>query len=152
MKTPEKEPLKKLAEQKGPRQPNSPEEPLHCMGGKHILRITLNTPRITIIAFKGIKVNKMTVRTIYEKTEKLFENLGNILTLAILSYLIEKSLQIRKQSNVSQISDKKVNPARLVRTSLVNSTALIIGLLLLLSLIESVIMNSNPLGYFCSLK
>jgi hypothetical protein len=54
-----------------------------------------------------VKVDQMSTCAIHEKTEKLLENLGNLLSFATLPYLTEKILKIWKQNNTSQISYKQ---------------------------------------------
>ena len=77
------------------------------MGGKHIVRISLNTPRITLIPFKSIEVSQMPACAIHEKAEKLVKDLRDILTLATSSDLPKKRFQARVQNNAAQISYKQ---------------------------------------------
>jgi hypothetical protein len=87
VKAPQKKLPQDLSKYKPPRQQHSPKKSLHLMRRQHMLRLRLNTTGISLIFLKRIKIEQMTARCIYEKTEKLFEDLGNRFTFAALSYL-----------------------------------------------------------------
>ena len=119
------------------------------MGGEHIDRIGLNTLGITFIFFKGVKVNQVSTRPIHEKTEKLLEDLGNLLTLTTLSDLTKKLFQIRENYNVSQISDKQTQ-SRSARKNICSNFYVINNLVAItFPVLQSLIMTSHPLGLTC---
>jgi hypothetical protein len=87
MKPPQKQLQQNSAEQETTGKQNSSEKPLHPMGRKHILRRRLNTASIPLILFQRVKVDQMPTCAIHKEAEKLLEDLGDLLTLAALSYL-----------------------------------------------------------------
>lgn len=76
-----------------------------------MLRVRLDTPGMSSVFLQSIKVGQMTARSIHEKIKELFEDLGNLLTLAAFPYLREEIFQLGKQDYTSQIPHKQTQPS-----------------------------------------
>jgi hypothetical protein len=92
-----------MPEQIEARPPQCLEEPFHIVGGEHRCGLALNGPGVALTFFDTVKGDQMAARAIQEETVDLLENLTNRLALGGLADGGEESLQVRIQSDSTQI-------------------------------------------------